>query len=96
MNAPAAPVASERFARHALETRFENLSADAVAQAKIFILDTVGVGIAGSSAAGSDELSRVGAGWGESAEASRLGPRQKGARIDCGVPQWFSGALPRV
>jgi len=63
MNAPVAPVASERFARHALETRFEDLSADAVARAKVFVLDTIGVGIAGSSAAGADELNRVGAGY---------------------------------
>jgi len=77
MNVPVAPVASECFARHALETRFENLSADAVAQAKIFILDTIGVGIAGSSAAGADELSRVGAGWGEGAEAVVWGRRKR-------------------
>ena len=63
------PVASERFARHALGTQYEDLSDDAVLQAKTFILDTMGVGIAGSSAAGADELSQVSAGWGEGAEA---------------------------
>src|SRR5215469_5649981 len=63
------PVASERLARHALGTRYEDLSDDAVLQAKTFILDTMGVGIAGSSAAGADELSQVSAGWGEGGEA---------------------------
>lgn len=77
MNAAVEPVASERFARHALETRFETLSADAVAQAKIFILDTIGVGIAGSSAAGAEELSRASAGWGEGADATVWGRRRR-------------------
>ena len=72
-----APVASERFAHHALCTRFEDLSADAVEQAKVFILDTIGVGIAGSSAAGADELSRVAAGWGEGADAVVWGTRKR-------------------
>ena len=72
-----APVASTRFAKHALDTRFEDLSADAVAQAKVFILDTIGVGIAGSSAAGADELSQVSAGWGDGADASVWGRRKR-------------------
>lgn len=63
------PIASERFARHALGTRYEDLPDDAVLQAKTFILDTIGVGIAGSSAAGADELSQVSEGWGEGADA---------------------------
>jgi 2-methylcitrate dehydratase PrpD len=71
------PVASERFARHALGTRYEDLSDDAVLQAKTFILDTMGVGIAGSSAAGADELSQVSAGWGQGAEACVWGRRKR-------------------
>jgi 2-methylcitrate dehydratase PrpD len=46
-------------------------------QAKTFILDTIGVGIAGSSAAGADELSQVSAGWGEGAEACVWGRRKR-------------------
>ena len=71
------PVASERFARHALATRYEDLSDDAVLQAKTFILDTLGVGIAGSSAAGADELAQVSAGWGEGAHACVWGRRKR-------------------
>jgi 2-methylcitrate dehydratase PrpD len=71
------PFASERFAQHALSTRFEALSADAVEQAKTFILDTIGVGIAGSSAAGADELFRVGAGWGQGSDAVVWGRGRK-------------------
>ena len=71
------PVASERFARHALATRYEDLSDDAVLQAKTFILDTLGVGIAGSSAAGADELAQFSAGWGEGAHACVWGRRKR-------------------
>jgi 2-methylcitrate dehydratase PrpD len=71
------PVASERFARHALGTRYEDLSDDAILQAKTFILDTIGVGIAGSSAGGADELSQVSAGWGEGADACVWGRRKR-------------------
>ena len=63
------PLASERFARHAIATRYEDLAEGAVLQAKTFILDTLGVGIAGSSAAGAGELLRVSTGWGEAAQA---------------------------
>jgi aconitate decarboxylase len=67
------PLASERFARHALGTRFEDLPEDAVLQAKTFILDTIGVGIAGSTAAGADELAEVGASWGGGEEVTVWG-----------------------
>lgn len=55
--------AARRFAAHALRARFEDLPAPAVAAAKTFILDSLGVGIAGSSAAGADGLLAVAAGW---------------------------------
>jgi aconitate decarboxylase len=71
------PVASERFARHVLATRYEDLSDDAVLQAKTFILDTIGVGIAGSSAAGADALVAVSAGWGAGADACVWGRRSR-------------------
>ena len=69
--------ASERFARHVLATRYEDLSTDAILQAKTFILDTIGVGIAGSSAAGASELLDVSAGWGEGAETCVGGHRKR-------------------
>jgi 2-methylcitrate dehydratase PrpD len=90
------PVASERFARHALGTRYEDLSDDAVLQAKTFILDTIGVGIAGSSAAGADELSQFSAGWGEGAEACVWGAPQARSCSDRSIPQRLPGALPGI
>ncbi|KAI1338319.1 MmgE/PrpD [Xylariaceae sp. FL0016] len=47
---------SELFAKHVLETQYSELSPDAIAQAKVFILDTLGVGISGSSAYGTSTI----------------------------------------
>jgi 2-methylcitrate dehydratase PrpD len=65
--------AARLFARHALTTNYNDLSADALAQAKVFILDTFGVGIAGSTAYGADELAAASAGWGSGDEATLWG-----------------------
>ncbi|MBN9090329.1 MAG: MmgE/PrpD family protein [Reyranella sp.] len=53
-----------RFAAHALEMRFSDLPATAVERAKVYVLDSLGVGIAGSSVDGGDGLLRVASGWG--------------------------------
>ncbi|EDP64511.1 MmgE/PrpD [alpha proteobacterium BAL199] len=42
--------AIERFADHVVGTRYEDLPADAIRAAKVFILDSVGVGLAGTQA----------------------------------------------
>src|SRR5258707_12219801 len=56
--------AAARFAAHAIDTRFSDLPPAAVERAKVFVLDSLGVGIAGSSVDGADGLFRVAAGWG--------------------------------
>ncbi len=71
--------AAARFAAHALDTRFADLPSGAVQKAKLFILDSLGVGIAGSSADGAEGLLQVAAGWGDPAapvwgRAARLSP----------------------
>jgi aconitate decarboxylase len=71
------PFAGERFSRHVTGTRFEDLPADAIFQAKSFILDTLGVGIAGSSAVGASELQRISARWGAGSEALIWGRRER-------------------
>jgi 2-methylcitrate dehydratase PrpD len=55
---------AEIFVRHALETRFDDLSAAAVAAAKAFILDTIGVGVAGARVHAADEVLRAARLWG--------------------------------
>lgn len=59
--------AAARFAAHALDTRFADLPPAVVEKAKVFVLDSLGVGIAGSSVDGGDGLMKVAAGWGEPA-----------------------------
>jgi aconitate decarboxylase len=69
--------ASRRFARHALTARYEDLSEDAVARAKVFILDTLGVGIAGSIAYGAEQVAIANAGWGSGTDATLWGRRER-------------------
>ncbi|KAK9425887.1 hypothetical protein SUNI508_12780 [Seiridium unicorne] len=82
------PLLADRFASHALNTRFEDLSDDAVAQAKVFILDTLGVGIAGSSAFGADQVIQAGVTWGEGDEATVWGRSQ---RVPAGTASLING-----
>jgi 2-methylcitrate dehydratase PrpD len=63
------PLASERFAHHVTSTRFESLPRDAIDHAKVFILDTLGVGISASTADGAAPLLDAAAGWGSGGEA---------------------------
>jgi 2-methylcitrate dehydratase PrpD len=79
---------SERFAAHVAAARFEDLPADAVAQAKVFILDTFGVGIAGATAAGAAELMAAAAQWGAGAQATAWG--RKG-RFPAGIAAMLNG-----
>jgi 2-methylcitrate dehydratase PrpD len=57
--------AAALFANHAVSTRFADLPAAAVDSVKVYVLDSLGVGIAGSSVEGGAGLLRVAAGWGE-------------------------------
>jgi 2-methylcitrate dehydratase PrpD len=58
-----------RFAAHAIGARFDDLPPAAVERAKVFILDSLGVGIAGSSVIHGDALCGIAARWGDRAEA---------------------------
>ena len=62
-----------RFAAHALATRFDDLPQAAVERAKVFILDSLGVGIAGSSVPHAQALLAIAAHWGSRAEAPAWG-----------------------
>jgi 2-methylcitrate dehydratase PrpD len=61
--------AAGRFAAHVCGTHFEDLSAEAIDRAKTFILDSLGVGIAGSSVEHGTALCDIAAQWGNRAEA---------------------------
>jgi 2-methylcitrate dehydratase PrpD len=62
-----------RFAAHALQTRFADLPPAAVAAAKTFIIDSLGVGIAGAAVDGAAALCAISAGWGGAPEAQAWG-----------------------
>lgn len=69
MNSPIRPArsfvpASQRFAEHIARTRFEALPDEVVDLAKVFILDTLGVGVAGSTADGANQLLQASTHWG--------------------------------
>ena len=56
--------ATERLVRHALETPYSDLPPEAVRAAKTFILDTIGVGVAGAGAPYADLIVDAATGWG--------------------------------
>jgi aconitate decarboxylase len=57
------------FADHVVATRFQDIPGDAVRAAKVFALDTFGVGLAGSAGPMAGELAAASAAWGEGSEA---------------------------
>ena len=61
------------FAAHVAATRFHHLPPPAVERAKIFLLDTLGVAMAGSTAQGAAEVLAAARGWGEGSGATVLG-----------------------
>jgi hypothetical protein len=71
------PNAAETFAAHVAGTRFEDIPAHAIDRAKVFILDTLGVGIAGSSAFGADQLLATTRLWGDGDGAAVWGRRDR-------------------
>jgi 2-methylcitrate dehydratase PrpD len=68
-------LAAERLAAHVVATRFEDLPPDAVAAAKTFVLDTLGVGAAGLRAPFAPELLAQVERWGRGDEAHVWGHR---------------------
>jgi aconitate decarboxylase len=62
-------VAIAAFAQHMVSTRYEDLSPAAVAATKTFILDSFGVGIAGSAGPWARELVDACGAWGEAPDA---------------------------
>ena len=69
----AEPNAAELLAGHVARTRLEDLPAVAVARAKVFILDSLGVAIAGATAPGRDEVLSAARRWGTGSEATLWG-----------------------
>lgn len=60
---------TERFIQHALEINYSNLPPEAVRAAKIFILDTIGVGVAGAAAPFTDLVFETAKTWGAAGDS---------------------------
>lgn len=58
-----------RFAEHVVGSGYDDLPAEAVAAAKTFILDSLGVGVVGSAAPWARELADVAVRWGSGGDA---------------------------
>lgn len=67
---------SVKFAEHVVQTKYEDLPADVLDLTKVFILDTIGVGIAGSTADGAAQLLNAAAQWGDGGSAVVWGTGQ--------------------
>ena len=74
MTVSAAPAGNpiERVVAHLTETSFDDLPPSVVDRTKTFLLDTIGVGIAGSSGAGVNRLIALAEKWGDAPEARTL------------------------
>ena len=60
----------DKVVQHVLNTRYEDLPAVTVENVKTFLLDTIGVAMAGTSGAGIEDLISVPETWGDSEESS--------------------------
>jgi len=69
--------AIERLAAHLVETPFERISSEALAAAKTFILDTLGVAIAGTTGPHVSELVSTAKSWGSDATVSVWGSQER-------------------
>ena len=56
--------AIHRFAEHVVATSFDDLALEAVTATKTFVLDTLGVAVAGSGEASAAQLGRTASAWG--------------------------------
>lgn len=78
MASPVEPTdAIQRFAEHVAGTTYEDLSPAAVLAAKTFILDSIGVAIAGSGDRWAPRLAECAAGWGAGSESTVWGSGQR-------------------
>jgi 2-methylcitrate dehydratase PrpD len=80
--------AVRRFAEHVVRTRYEDLSPAAVLATKTFVLDTIGVGIAGSGDAWASRLGECVGAWGAGREAVVWGT---GARLPAQLAALVNG-----
>ena len=62
----------ELIVEHVVNTEYKNLPPVTVSKVKTFLLDTIGVAMAGTSGAGVEDLLKLAQSWGASDESSIL------------------------
>ena len=72
--------AAELFSRHIEQASFEDLNDETVHKIKVFLLDSIGVGIAGSTGSKLTELKKVANTWSQGNDCSILGTWEKYSR----------------
>lgn len=83
--------ATQRLAEHALATPFSSLPSEAVAAAKTFILDTIGVGVAGARAPYAQEVRSAAMGWGGAAVGQSAHIWGRGVRLPAPTAAFVNG-----
>lgn len=73
--------AAEQFASHVLALRHDALPGNVIAAAKTFLLDTLGVGIAGARAPLADAVLKAAAGWGKPDGRESAGVLGRGMKL---------------
>ena len=71
---------ADLFSDHIYKSNFENLDNQTINKIKVFLLDTLGVGIAGSTGANLSELKKVANSWSRGSECTTLGTWEKYSR----------------
>ena len=71
---------AELFSKHIEQSRFEDLNNETVQKLKVFLLDTIGVGIAGSTGSKLTELKEVANNWSQGNNCTILGTWEKYSR----------------
>ncbi|MEO1408123.1 MAG: MmgE/PrpD family protein, partial [Pseudomonadota bacterium] len=74
--------AGDAFIAHAQSTTYADLPADAQTATKTFLLDTLGVGIAGAAAPLTTNVRQAASSWGHGGGAHLLGPRSPAVSPD--------------
>ena len=71
---------AEIFSKHIFSSKYEDLDKKTIKQLKVFLLDTVGVGIAGSTGSKLNELKKIAHTWSKGKNCTVLGTWDKYSR----------------
>lgn len=82
---------TQRLVSHALDASYADLSPEALRAAKIFILDTIGVGVAGAAAPFSDLIFETAKGWGAAGDSGAAHVFGRGVQLPAPSAAFVNG-----